>query len=141
MPSPARGGNSNGNGNGSRPTNATVLPRDIASRLLGIDYSRTSTGNPLKAVAAKPRKSYHERVMARQQHEEHARGERRDNDVVSVDEFPELEHLIKVFRVDAALLRAARYQPHFTPPAPLPAFASRPKKKKPRGTTVGRPCI
>lgn len=138
MPSPARGGNVDGNVSG--PTNATVSPRDIASRLLGIDYNRTSSGNPLK-----PRKSYLERVTARQLDEELARGERRDEYVVSVDEFPELAHLIKVLRVDAALRRAARQQPHLTPPAPLPAFPplllkkkNTKKKNEKARTTAGR---
>jgi hypothetical protein len=98
MPPTARGGGDGGYGQ-------TVIPpssrKDTASRLLGLEHSRTKTGNPLKEKP-KPRLSVHERGRQERQRETHARAARNSgNDIVSIAEFPELEHLINVSGIPA----------------------------------------
>lgn len=102
MPLPSRGGVSTDGYNGS--PNNTVLskdaPKDTASRLLGLENTRTASGH---RKSHKPRpKSYAERVVEREQRE-HADDDQ-PRDIVSVEDFPELEHLIKVRALSSCFL-------------------------------------
>ena len=73
------------------------IVKDTASRLLGLAYNRTHTGNPQRLCVHR-RQRRAERVAAKRRKEASAA---REGEMVSLDEFPELEELIKVSGIAA----------------------------------------
>ena len=83
MPSPLRGGG------------GVDIPKDVASRLLRIDYGRDATGNRLRAPASRSPNNLRAPSM-RMRQEYFVESSASIDNFVSAEEFPELAHLIKV---------------------------------------------
>ena len=83
MPSPLRGGG------------GVDIPKDVASRLLRIDYGRDATGNRLRAPASRSPNNLRVPSM-RMRQEYFVESSASIDNFVSAEEFPELAHLIKV---------------------------------------------